>query len=100
MKQIQFGKAGKEGPGVQLEDGSCIDVSAFSSDYNEEFLGSDGISTLRDWLNTNQNLPYSWGYSVGTSYSPAFKIVVCWTQLYKTCGARWYGLAQGTGYFF
>ena len=35
----------KKKPGLELADGSRIDVSAFGEDYNELF-GSDGINRL------------------------------------------------------
>ncbi|MCG2460734.1 fumarylacetoacetate hydrolase family protein [Flavobacteriaceae bacterium F89] len=53
MKLIRFGKSGKEKPGIQLEDGTRIDVSKFGTDYNEEFFGTDGISRLKEWLRSN-----------------------------------------------
>lgn len=55
MKLIRFGTAGKEKPGIQLEDGIRIDVSDFGTDYNEEFFGTDGISRLREWLKSNKS---------------------------------------------
>ncbi|MEK9566550.1 MAG: fumarylacetoacetate hydrolase family protein [Flavobacteriaceae bacterium] len=54
MKLIRFGTIGNEKPGVQLEDGTRIDVSDFVSDYNEEFFGSGGIPALASWLVDNQ----------------------------------------------
>ncbi|WP_273565518.1 fumarylacetoacetate hydrolase family protein [Maribacter halichondriae] len=54
MKLIRFGSAGNEKPGLQLEDGSRIDVSGFGEDYSESFFGTDGIGRLRHWLETNQ----------------------------------------------
>ena len=53
MKLIRFGSAGSEKPGVILGDGSRIDVSAFGSDYDEAFLGGDGLSRLAQWLKGN-----------------------------------------------
>ncbi|MGB6151936.1 MAG: fumarylacetoacetate hydrolase family protein [Pricia sp.] len=53
MKLIRFGAPGSERPGVQLEDGSKIDVSKFGEDYNEHFFGTEGIERLNDWLKTN-----------------------------------------------
>jgi len=50
MKLIRFGDAGSERPGVLLEDGRRIDVSAFAGDYDETFLASDGVNGLRAWL--------------------------------------------------
>ncbi len=53
MKLIRFGKIGKEKPGVQLDDDNLIDVSAFGSDYDENFFGNNGIEKLRIWLVEN-----------------------------------------------
>ncbi len=53
MRLIRFGEKGNEKPGVQLEDGTRLDVSGFGQDYNEDFFGGDGIERLRTWLNTN-----------------------------------------------
>ncbi len=49
MKLIRFGNLGHEKPGLQLPDGTRIDASAFSGDYNEHFFASDGLSRLADW---------------------------------------------------
>lgn len=54
MKLIRFGEAGKEKPGVQLEDGTRVDVSAFGQDYDENFFGSEGIATLQKWMASHQ----------------------------------------------
>ena len=56
MKLIRFGTINKEKPGVLLPNGTRLDVSAFVSDYNEDFFGNDGIEKLQDWLNKNQDL--------------------------------------------
>lgn len=55
MKLIRFGEEGQEKPGLQLEDGTRIDVSGFGSDYNEKFFGNEDIENLRYWLKTNQS---------------------------------------------
>ena len=55
MKLIRFGINGQEKPGLELADGSRIDVSAFGEDYNELFFGSDGINRLAEWLNHNES---------------------------------------------
>ncbi|MCG9793181.1 fumarylacetoacetate hydrolase family protein [Flavobacterium algicola] len=55
MKLIRFGTEGKEKPGVQLENGKKIDVSAFGMDYNEEFFGNEGIEKLSSWLSKNES---------------------------------------------
>ena len=53
MKLVRFGALGSESPGVQLENGSKIDVSGFCEDYNEQFFGTEGVERLNDWLKTN-----------------------------------------------
>ena len=55
MKLIRFGIVGSEKPGVQLEDGTRIDVSAFGEDYTEQFFGGDGLDRLKTWLETNRH---------------------------------------------
>ncbi len=55
MKLIRFGKEGKERPGVQLEDGTRIDITAFGEDYDEHFFGTEGIKRLACWLDRNQD---------------------------------------------
>ena len=55
MKLIRFGTIGHEKPGVQLANGTKIDVSGFGSDYNEDFFGNGGINKLSEWLDNNQN---------------------------------------------
>jgi len=56
MKLIRFGTIDKEKPGVLLPDGTKLDVSAFVSDYNEDFFGDHGIEKLQTWLDENQDL--------------------------------------------
>lgn len=55
MKLIRFGAVGEEKPGVQLANGTKIDVSAFGADYNEDFFGNNGIEKLKTWLETHQD---------------------------------------------
>ncbi|OIQ38410.1 MAG: ureidoglycolate lyase [Bacteroidetes bacterium MedPE-SWsnd-G1] len=54
MKLIRFGAEGHEKPGVQLNDGTRIDVNEFGQDYTESFFGGDGIERLVKWLKENQ----------------------------------------------
>ena len=54
MKLIRFGKRDSEKPGVLLEDGTRLDVSAFGSDFDESFFGNEGPSKLEEWLKKNQ----------------------------------------------
>lgn len=55
MKLIRCGEPGKEFPGVELEDGTRIDVSDFGSDFDEDFFGNGGIQKLESWLEKNQS---------------------------------------------
>jgi 2,4-didehydro-3-deoxy-L-rhamnonate hydrolase len=52
MKLIRFGEAGKEKPGVVI-DNKKFDVSAFGEDYNEQFFESDGLKRLGTFLEIN-----------------------------------------------
>jgi len=49
MKLIRFGEVWRERPGIHLSDGTRVDVSAFGSDYDENFFGGDGVQRLRRW---------------------------------------------------
>jgi 2-keto-4-pentenoate hydratase/2-oxohepta-3-ene-1,7-dioic acid hydratase in catechol pathway len=53
MKLIRFGERGKEKPGLLLNDGTRVDVSAVVTDYDEEFFGTDGVGKLRQWVEIN-----------------------------------------------
>lgn len=55
MKLIRFGEVNKEKPGVQLANGTKIDVSGFGSDYDEAFFGNGGIEKLKTWLKNNES---------------------------------------------
>jgi 2,4-diketo-3-deoxy-L-fuconate hydrolase len=55
MKLIRFGEVGKEKPGIQLENGTKIDVSQFGEDYNEAFFETNGIERLKNWLKDNES---------------------------------------------
>jgi len=53
MKLIRFGDVGRERPGVLLDDGRRLDVSAFGADYDEAFFAGAGVTALRAWLATH-----------------------------------------------
>jgi 2-keto-4-pentenoate hydratase/2-oxohepta-3-ene-1,7-dioic acid hydratase in catechol pathway len=55
MKLLRFGEVGQEKPGIQLANGTRLDVSAFGTDYNEAFFGNEGIEKLSAWLEDNQS---------------------------------------------
>src|SRR5687767_10969407 len=50
MKLLRFGEPGRERPGVQLADGTRIDASGATHDYDEAFFGGDGLHALSDWV--------------------------------------------------
>jgi 2-keto-4-pentenoate hydratase/2-oxohepta-3-ene-1,7-dioic acid hydratase in catechol pathway len=49
MKLIRFGAPGAEKPGILVGDGTRVDASSFGSDWDERFLGSDGLLRLSAW---------------------------------------------------
>lgn len=51
MKLIRYGRPGEERPGVLLEDGTRVDATAVTPDYDEVFFGGDGLERLRARLN-------------------------------------------------
>ena len=50
MKLIKFGTQGSEKPGVLLSNGTSIDVSACTPDFNEAFFESGGLQRLSSWI--------------------------------------------------
>lgn len=54
MKLLRFGEAGREKPGILLDD-EILDVSSFGEDFGEAFFTNDGINRLADWLKSNQS---------------------------------------------
>ncbi|MCL6268229.1 fumarylacetoacetate hydrolase family protein [Flagellimonas myxillae] len=54
MKLIRFGAEGQEKPGVELDNGTRLDISGFGKDFDEAFFGNKGISELQKWLESNQ----------------------------------------------
>lgn len=58
MKLVRFGSPGQEKPGLQLEDGTLVDVSHFVQDYDQSFFESVGIEKLQPWYDQNkENCP-------------------------------------------
>lgn len=53
MKLIRFGEPGEEKPGILLDDGTRLDVSAFGADYDESFFGNGGVVSLQRWVKRN-----------------------------------------------
>jgi 2,4-didehydro-3-deoxy-L-rhamnonate hydrolase len=54
VKLIRCGAAGHEVPGVLLDDGVRLDVSACARDYDEAFFAEGGVDGLRAWLSRHQ----------------------------------------------
>jgi 2-keto-4-pentenoate hydratase/2-oxohepta-3-ene-1,7-dioic acid hydratase in catechol pathway len=50
VKLTRFGPRGAERPGIIDASGARRDASAFDEDWNEEFLGADGLVRLSRWL--------------------------------------------------
>jgi 2,4-diketo-3-deoxy-L-fuconate hydrolase len=53
MKLIRFGEAGKEKPGVVIND-TCYDVSAWVQDYDEDFFENGGLGKLEKIISANK----------------------------------------------
>jgi 2,4-diketo-3-deoxy-L-fuconate hydrolase len=53
MKLIRFGTPGAEKPGLQLTDGTRVDASGFGEDWDERFLGGDGLARLAAWADSH-----------------------------------------------
>ncbi|MEX2577505.1 MAG: fumarylacetoacetate hydrolase family protein [Verrucomicrobiales bacterium] len=50
MKLLRFGPAGSEKPGLQLDDDTRIDASAFGMDWDEKFFADpSNMEKLRSW---------------------------------------------------
>lgn len=56
MKLIRFGEAGKEKPGVIINERN-YDLSPFVKDYDEDFFAGDGLNKLKEFLKGNPILP-------------------------------------------
>ncbi len=77
MKLFRFGAFEQEKPGVELADGSKLDVSAFGEDFNEKFFATDGINRLAEWLKANaESAPkLADGFRYGSCVARPSKIV-------------------------
>jgi 2,4-diketo-3-deoxy-L-fuconate hydrolase len=54
MKLLRFGDVGLEKPGLQLENGTRIDVSGFGMDWNHNFFADPGnLDRLQEWVGAN-----------------------------------------------
>jgi len=75
MKLIRFGEAGKEKPGLLIND-KRIDVSSIVSDYNESFFENNGIEKLKEAIKNNSSFPeVSNGIRLGSPVARPSKII-------------------------
>lgn len=77
MKLIRCGEPKKEKPGVLLEDGVRINVSAYATDYDEHFFAGSGLAGLQSWIERNgANAPrFDTGSRLGPPIARPSKIV-------------------------
>jgi 2-keto-4-pentenoate hydratase/2-oxohepta-3-ene-1,7-dioic acid hydratase in catechol pathway len=77
MKLFRFGAFEQEKTGVELADGTQIDVSAFGEDYNEKFFATDGLNRLAAWVESNtESAPrIESGFRYGSCVARPSKIV-------------------------
>lgn len=75
MKLIRFGERGKERPGLILHDGTRVDISGFTTDYDEDFFANDGLLRLEDWLKHNVAPEVALTVRLGSPISRPSKIV-------------------------
>jgi 2-keto-4-pentenoate hydratase/2-oxohepta-3-ene-1,7-dioic acid hydratase in catechol pathway len=54
MKLIRCGPPGLETPGIELPDGTRLDASSLTSDFDESFLGDGGIAALESWARSRR----------------------------------------------
>lgn len=73
MKLIRFGEAGKEKPGVLVQD-LYYDASAFIQDYDEAFFAGNGLTTLADLI-AGDKLPVAEVERLGCPVKRPSKIV-------------------------
>ncbi len=57
MKLIRFGAPGREQPGVQLDDGSRLDLSQHISDYTPQFFAAGGVERVRELVAQRRDTP-------------------------------------------
>ena len=54
-KLVRCGTPGAEVPGVELPDGTRLDVSGLTRDFDEAFFGADGLTALKHWVDERGN---------------------------------------------
>ena len=76
MKLIRFGEAGKEKPGIVIDD-VYYDASGFGEDYNENFFETNGLERLEKYIRANGKTlkKISAGVRIGSPVTRPSKIV-------------------------
>src|SRR6188474_3516121 len=74
MKLIRFGEAGKEKPGVIIND-IWFDVSEYISDYDEKFFQTDGLALLKTIISEKQLKEVSRDTRLGPPVARPSKII-------------------------
>ncbi len=76
MKLLRYGPAGKEKPGILVDD-VMYDASALGEDYNEQFFATGGLQRLKKWMEANRDklVPLSENIRIGSSVARPSKIV-------------------------
>jgi 2-keto-4-pentenoate hydratase/2-oxohepta-3-ene-1,7-dioic acid hydratase in catechol pathway len=57
MKLIRFGAPGSEKPGVQLDDGTRLDLSRHIADYTPEFFAAGGMARVAELAKARKDTP-------------------------------------------
>jgi len=74
MKLIRFGEAGKEKPGVMIND-NWFDVSDYINDYDEKFFEGEGLTRIKKIISEAQLKPVSKETRLGASVARPSKII-------------------------
>src|SRR6266404_9067536 len=101
MKLIRFGDPGRERPGIQLADGTCVDVSNFVRDYDESFFACDGLAQLQDWfrLGRTSALPVPHFVRLGSPICRPSKIICTGLNFRDHAEESGMAIPQGTNHF-
>jgi len=74
MKLIRYGNAGKEKPGVIIND-AWFDVSEYIKDYDENFFENDGLSLLKTIISEKGLKEVSRDFRLGSPVARPSKII-------------------------
>jgi 2-keto-4-pentenoate hydratase/2-oxohepta-3-ene-1,7-dioic acid hydratase in catechol pathway len=66
VKLVRVGPPGRERPGLELSDGTRVDTSGLTRDYDEQFFERDGLQALARWIPA--------GASVAPRFDPAERL--------------------------